>query len=482
MKTIFARFYCAERLARMTGRRCLGIGAILALAAGALSAADFSSGNYRIPYINGAKVTVRQDHQTHVPPNQIDLRSDVTNGNQVVAAASGTVRFIVDNNTVSCVTNGCSALNNYVWIEHANGEWTKYTHIATGSATAAGLTVGMNVAAGTIIGVEGNIGAASGTHLHFEVGVPDDPSDPIVPAGGFLKGVNRIPVICGITGNLFVKGQSYLARDCDAPPISRGVYRIPYANGTQVYVSQDHLTHGPSPTRYDLVGTAGTGPYKVVAAAAGIIRAIVDTNTITGGSSNNNYVWIEHPNGEWTKYTHMQTGTVSSPPPKGAGLSVGQPICAGTYLGDEDDVGAASRIHLHFEVAVPTDLANPFNPSGGFVNGYNLIPVMCGVPGSIMVQGMTLVADVCSSDDCARAVNLAPEIIWGQRVIQAAGEIDSNNSNYLVDTFASVAFRAGQKVTLRPGFRARYESFFHAAIRNCNQTDNLPGCNLTILP
>jgi len=350
------------------------------------------------------------------------------------------------------------------------------------------LTVGLDVAAGTVIGVEGNIGAASSTHLHFEVGVPDDPADPIVPAGGFLKGVNRIPVICGITDNLFAQSQDlskfpYFARDCDAPPVSRGVYRIPYLTGTLMSVSQDHLTHAPVPTRYDLVGSGpAAGPYKVVAAAAGTIRAIVDTNSITGGTSNNNYVWIEHPNGEWTKYTHMQTGTVSSPPPNGAGLFVGQQVCAGTYLGDEDDVGAASNIHLHFEVAVPTNPTNAFNHPGGFVNGYNLIPIMCGVPGSIMTKGTAVVADACGSGGCARLVDLAPEIVWGQRVIQAAVEIDSNNSSYYVDAFASVAFRAGEKITLRPGFRARYESYFNAAIRGCNQADTLPGCDLTLVP
>ena len=45
------------------------------------------------------------------------------------------------------------------------------------------------------------------------------------------------------------------------------------------------------------------------------------------------------------------------------------------------------------------------------------------------------------------------------------GEIEAQN--FTVDTYASVAFRAG-KITLKPGFRALRESYFQALIRDCN--------------
>jgi hypothetical protein len=35
-----------------------------------------------------------------------------------------------------------------------------------------------------------------------------------VNAGGFIKGENRDPVICGIPGNTFVAGQTYTAEPC----------------------------------------------------------------------------------------------------------------------------------------------------------------------------------------------------------------------------------------------------------------------------
>jgi hypothetical protein len=63
------------------------------------------------------------------------------------------------------------------------------------------------------VGIESDVGAAQGVHLHFEIAVPYDPSDPIT-SGGFIKGENRDPGICGIPGNSFVAGQTYTAGAC----------------------------------------------------------------------------------------------------------------------------------------------------------------------------------------------------------------------------------------------------------------------------
>lgn len=221
-----------------------------------LSCSNLSKGVYRIPYANGIRVKVIQDHKTHNPPDRVDLRAvDRTRDNRIVAAAAGRVRFIEDSHSGSCSIPGvtsCSACNNYVWVEHPNGEWTKYSHFVTGSVTnIAGLKVGQQVSTGTFLGLEGDIGATSGSpgraqvacdhntqqqslidsvnaervsmgldslravvHLHFEVAVPDDPSDPISPVGGFIKGKNKIPRICNIPDSTFVKGQFHTAAAC----------------------------------------------------------------------------------------------------------------------------------------------------------------------------------------------------------------------------------------------------------------------------
>jgi hypothetical protein len=57
----------------------------------------------------------------------------------------------------------------------------------------------------------------------------------------------------------------------------------------------------------------------------------------------NNYVWIQHePGEEWSKYSHVATGTVTGAPPSGAGLGEGDAVVAGQFLGNEGNVGMAT--------------------------------------------------------------------------------------------------------------------------------------------
>lgn len=175
---------------------------------------------------------------------------------------------------------------------------------------------------------------------------------------------------------------------------SKGVYRIPFADGTKVRVGNDHIDHSP-PGRIDMNGTGG-GTYRIVAAADGIVRKVVDgfdrrldCKGKPISEQKNNYVWIEHPNGEWTKYTHMRKGSSSGK----AGLREGRFVKAGTYLGDQGEVGCASGPHLHFEVGVPRD-ANGFTETGGFLTDNdgskrNRIPRVCGIAGGRYVSGGT---------------------------------------------------------------------------------------------
>lgn len=72
-----------------------------------------------------------------------------------------------------------------------------------------GLAVGEWVDAGQFLGIEDDIGCASGPHVHHEVGVPDDPSNPIDPVGGYLRGDNLVPKVCGIAGQRYVAGTTY---------------------------------------------------------------------------------------------------------------------------------------------------------------------------------------------------------------------------------------------------------------------------------
>ena len=176
--------------------------------------------------------------------------------------------------------------------------------------------------------------------------------------------------------------------NCGPFELSRGVYRIPFIDGTDIKITNDHFNHCPR-GRIDMVGINGGSTYQIVAAADGWIRAIEDDNSVQCDCSitncRNNYVWIEHPNGEWTKYTHMVKNSVTS-----LGLVEGQWITAGTHLGDEGKVGCASGVHLHFEAAQPKDTSTlVFSEYGGYIDldwAKNVIPVICSVTGNVFVE------------------------------------------------------------------------------------------------
>ena len=203
---------------------------------------DVSDGIYRIPYADGTNVSANNDHHNH--PNAFD-RVDLGGGGNIVAAASGVIRGIVDNHgespnpgdgldvnggaqddslehsclDSSTVVGSCSDYNNYVWIEHANGEWTKYTHFGTGTVTIDnGWSVGDFINVGEVLGTESDVGAASGPHLHHEVAVPSDPDDPMPFGmdGGFISGSNVVAFVCDIGApNLYTDGDSYTANPCE---------------------------------------------------------------------------------------------------------------------------------------------------------------------------------------------------------------------------------------------------------------------------
>lgn len=181
---------------------------------------------YRLPYQDGTDVRVWQDHLTHPPPIALDFagRNDDPTY-RIVAARPGTVRFIRDEFSENCDPDVAQCTNNYVWIHHQPGdEWAKYSHIATGSATAlppagAGLSEGDAVVAGQLIGIEGNVGMATGAnngrHLHFEVVIPDDPN-PAKPTGvvGDFPYDARVPRFCWVPGTIAVMGETYTAGAC----------------------------------------------------------------------------------------------------------------------------------------------------------------------------------------------------------------------------------------------------------------------------
>ncbi len=102
---------------------------------------------------------------------------DISNGNgvggtNIIAAKDGVVIYPTDDSQTQYADNGYIGNNdgggygNYVVIEHSDGNYTYYGHMAEGSIT---VMAGDSVRQGQVIGKMGHSGNSTGVHLHFEV-------------------------------------------------------------------------------------------------------------------------------------------------------------------------------------------------------------------------------------------------------------------------------------------------------------------------
>lgn len=89
----------------------------------------------------------------------------IASGNEVLAAAGGTVTF-----------SGWHQYGggNRVVVDHGNGLSTSYNHMSANA-----VKVGQHVERGELVGFSGSTGASTGPHLHFEVIINDEPVDPM---------------------------------------------------------------------------------------------------------------------------------------------------------------------------------------------------------------------------------------------------------------------------------------------------------------
>ncbi|QMW22647.1 peptidoglycan DD-metalloendopeptidase family protein [Sandaracinobacteroides saxicola] len=260
-------------------------------------------------------------------------------------------------------------------------------------------------------------------------------------------------------------------------PVSTGLYRIPYADGTEMKVNRDEKTHTPI-GRYDLVGKGGSEPYRIVAAAPGTIRFIEDSfsaqiDSDSGKPCTNNYVWIEHANGEWSKYSHMRKDSTKVK----AGRKVGDVVKAGDYLGDEGKVGCAGGDHLHFEVGVPR-ATDPITTVGGFLqdNGdskRNRRARICSIPDQRFVAGNSHTARKVPGPMSAGSVEVARhglpivdyQCLFDQAAIAGYQPVWLDMTNKGGDAFVNAVFRPATAGTLRAyhgldadGYQAKFDA------------------------
>ncbi|RYE15193.1 MAG: M23 family metallopeptidase [Sphingobacteriales bacterium] len=194
-------------------------------------------------------------------------------------------------------------------------------------------------------------------------------------------------------------------------------------------------------------------------------------------SDDNNYVWIEHANNEWSKYTHMKRFSASVD----AGLVAGDTICAGTFLGYECDIGAASGQHLHFELRRPNDPTDiNISVNGGFMDrgdAVHLVPVINSNSKHYMEAGDTWTAG--STANCATTVSVPAQTLSndGYKVYMATSAINTNSNSIILRNGGSAVFHSGGSITFTPGFSAEAGSYCNAKIGGCSTTAFPGGCN-----
>ena len=101
---------------------------------------------------------------TKKPNNHTGIDVPAPSGTNIYAAKSGVVTTSTYN----------SSYGNYVVVSHSDGSSTLYAHMVKRNAT-----VGKTVKQGDVIGYVGTTGSSTGNHLHYEVRINGNRTDPI---------------------------------------------------------------------------------------------------------------------------------------------------------------------------------------------------------------------------------------------------------------------------------------------------------------
>ena len=122
---------------------------------------------YSLPYDTGDTYKVMQGYNGHLSHlHQHALDFNIPMGGRILSARGGIVVKVEDRNSKSCGQPRCNKFNNYIRVYHDDGTFAEYTHIQRGSAK---VRKGDRIKQGQHIASCGNVGWATGAHLHFEV-------------------------------------------------------------------------------------------------------------------------------------------------------------------------------------------------------------------------------------------------------------------------------------------------------------------------
>ena len=122
---------------------------------------------YYLPFGKGAEFWLSQGYNgkvSHQNENALDFKMPI--GTKVYAARDGVVIDVEESFSKSCTTAECAKYNNFILVYHSDGTFAEYTHIKKNGAQ---VKTGDQIKIGQFIGYSGDVGWATGPHLHFIV-------------------------------------------------------------------------------------------------------------------------------------------------------------------------------------------------------------------------------------------------------------------------------------------------------------------------
>ena len=140
----------------------------------------------RILQTGSNQVTQKYKKGTH---NGIDVIKYSGQCDNLIAHSSGTVVLVQTGHKNNKTATGMASYGNCVKIDHGNGYYTMYAHLATVK-----VKKGDKVKKGQVLGYMGNTGRSFGAHVHFEVFNGSNKIDPTPYINADLPGVEPIPV------------------------------------------------------------------------------------------------------------------------------------------------------------------------------------------------------------------------------------------------------------------------------------------------
>lgn len=143
---------------------------------------------HQLPFRAGFETRIMQGFHGYYSHKEdlaysIDFRCD--EGDPVVASRQGVVWAVREDSVEGCAEARCVDMANYVILDHGDGTFSEYHHLAHMGAI---VEVGEQVCGGELLGVCGNTGYSSGAHLHWAL---SDVARQTIPASFVEMGAQR---------------------------------------------------------------------------------------------------------------------------------------------------------------------------------------------------------------------------------------------------------------------------------------------------